>query len=84
MLLTSEQRMEVLARYVMYKRAKDEDIALGVSDLGAAVDAMDDWLEAVKEMLNNSSSEAGNSLISYKDKLLLMTWIIQTRVNTQY
>jgi hypothetical protein len=83
MILQDEERSEIMARYILYKTAKKEVLPLAVIDLKNAVDAMDGWLEAVKDMISQSSTDDANSAITYRDKLLLMVWIIQKRLDSQ-
>lgn len=84
MTLTQQQVNEVASAFMQYKSDKLTPLDLTSLEVITAVSVMDQWLEAMKDALNNSTTPAANQKLVYQDKLWLIIHVMQERLDTQY
>lgn len=84
MTLTQQQINEVASAFMQHKSEKLTPLDLNSDEVIIAVAGMDQWLEALKDALTNSSTPTANQKLVYQDKLWLIIHVMQKRLDTQY
>lgn len=79
MALTTEQRLEVYKRFVADQGRTFEPIPILKSELKAAGDAIDDWIDSNMASLNTAIPEPARSGLTQAQKIKLFKYILDVR-----
>lgn len=77
--LTDDKRRAIYAKYMSDKSAVRELIPLKKSELKAAVDAVDNWIDANAGSFNSALPEPAKSALTAKQKADLLMRVITKR-----
>lgn len=79
MALTAQQRAELNARIMQEKSAIREVLPLSKTDLRAAINAVDDWLDANAASLNSAIPQPARGALTTAQKTELVFYVMHKR-----
>lgn len=77
--LEESARSGLWAEVMRRLSAERQAVAISKTDLRAAVDAVDDWVEAAAASFNNALPAAARSGLTAKQKAMLLAWVVMKR-----
>ena len=79
MALTTEERIELWAKFQRHQSSERILMSITKSELRAAVDAIDDWVDSVQSSFNSAIPQPARSALTMKQKLKIFMEILNVR-----
>lgn len=77
--LTQEVRTELWANIMRRLSAERQAVAINKLELRAAVDAVDDWIEANAASFNSALPVAARTGLTPQQKAMMLAWVVIKR-----
>jgi len=81
--LTDNDRLELWAEFMRFSSNVREEIGLSKTELRAAVDATDQWIEDNQASFNNALPDTAKSALTGTQKVRLFLDVAQKRFNVE-
>jgi hypothetical protein len=81
--LTNEDRQELWAEFMRFSSNIREEIGLTKTELRAAADATDNWIDSNQASFNNALPAAAKSNLTQKQKVRMFLAVAQKRFDVE-
>lgn len=78
-ILDESARSNLWAEVMRRLSAERQAVAISKTDLRAAIDAVDDWVEANAASFNSALPAAARTGLTAKQKAMLLVWVVMKR-----